>query len=259
MTPFARCSRVFGLAAVVALFVAAMVPTTALAAPGDSESNAVALTLGASTAGTLAASPADPADYLFVYSVALQAGQTVVATCTPSPEIANPDMLAWASFMTDIAGIRSHGIPPAPRVAYLLAPKTGTYYLSIFGQSTPGTFTLDAALTQPISYSLSGMGVHFIRRDSRSRRTYVTVSTTLVGLFDEFNVPVSFVVMRKLNGSWRTYHTYKGMLSSQPDSTHTSFAAGVNMLKGTYRVRARFTDAAHLTPRYNAWKTIVAK
>ncbi|MDR3685496.1 MAG: hypothetical protein P4L93_00830 [Coriobacteriia bacterium] len=253
MSSSQRSSRVVGIAIVAISIVAAVIlPPAALAASGDSESHAVPLTIGTSTPGTLTQAPSSSADYLFVYSVNLTAGQTIAATYTVSPAITDPDVLAWASFRTDVAWLGSAWISPTSRVTHLLAPKSGTYYLGVFGRSTPGTFTIDTSLAPPIEYTLSKMVAPSRAKKTRSFK----VSSTLIGQFDEFNVPVSFLVMRKSGRLFKPYRTVKATLASRTDGRHTLFSARLKLPKGTYQVRARFLDAAHSVPLKNLPRTV---
>lgn len=251
-----RSSRILGTAIAAVLIAAAvLLPSAAMAAPGDSESHAVALTIGASTPGTLTATPVESGSYLFVYSVNLTAGQTLAATYTVAPAVTHPDALAWAPFRTDVAWLGSAWLTPISRATYVLAPKTGTYYLGVFGQSTPGTFTVDTALVTRFEYTLSR-----ITAPSRAKRNKsFKVSSTLIGQFDELNVPVSFVVTRKSGHVFKPYKTLKATLVSRSDASHALFSKSLSLPKGTYRVRARFLDAAHSTPLDNVPRTVTVK
>jgi hypothetical protein len=243
--------------AIVAALIAAaiLLPATAFAAPGDSEGSAVALTAGTTATGTLVPAPAAPGNYLFVYSLNLTAGQTVAATYTVSPTVTSPDILAWAAFRSDVAWLGSAWISPVSRVTYLLAPKTGTYYLGAFGQSTPGTFTVDAAVVPRFEYTLSKITAPSSAKKTRSFK----VSTTLIGQFDQLNVPVSFLLTRKSGRSFKPYRTVKATLTRRSDGQHTVFSASLKLPKGTYQVRARFLDAAHSTPLKNLPRTVTVK
>lgn len=240
----------------VLLAVALIAPAFAVAAPGDGESSAVALTVGASTPGTLTPVAGSTSNYHFVYSVALTAGQTLVATYTVSPEVANPDLLAWAAFRTDIAWVGSSWVSPTVRVARFLAPKTGAYYLTAFGQSSPGTFTIDSALAPAVNYALSKLTAP---SKAKKRKAFV-ISSTLAGAFDELNIPVNFVITRPNSaGKYKTFKTVGASLASRPDKRHTVFTASLRLAAGTYQVHAEFKDAAHPRPLKNAARKIVVK
>lgn len=254
MSHRARRSCLLGTAVIGALLLAALLaPASAIAVPGDSESNAVTLTVGALTSGALTTAPASSADYLFVYSLQLTAGQTIVATYTPSPAVTNPDMLAWASFGTDIDWLRSAWIAPGIRVTHLLAPRTGKYFLSVFGRSAPGTFTVESAITAPVDYSLGPLAAPSTAHRNKS----FAVGVRLLGQFDELNTPIRFVVMRKSGRIYTAYRTLKPATSYSVSSQSVPFSTSVKLPAGTFLIRARFLDAAHPVPLYNAWKRVV--
>ena len=80
-------AHVPGLVVVVCLVVLVLSASTALALPGDDTDNPVPLTIGVSTPGTLTPQAGLATNHVFVYSVALTAGQTLVATCSAGPTV----------------------------------------------------------------------------------------------------------------------------------------------------------------------------
>ena len=245
---FILCAFMVGLFALVLA-----VPVAALATPGDGFDTAVPLTVGAITAGTLLSTPDAPAPYSLVYSIHLTRGQTILVAYTTSTVITKPEIHDYPSFLADF-WLGSDTISPTVQKSWVLAPKTATYYLVMLGHSTPGTFTIDAENVPAISYSLSKLTAPA----KAKKKTAFKVRSTLIGEFDEFNIPVTFIVERKKNGKFKPFNKIKGT-PSDGDTSHVPFFAKLSLPRGTFRVHAQFTDAAHPKPLNAKTKTITVR
>jgi len=76
--------------------------------------------------------------------------------------------------------------------------------------------------------------------------------------YDGFIMPIHYLFERKVHGKW------VGFSSVAPHDVDSLYDddcawAGAKLPRGTFRVRAKFQDAAHPKPAYNKWKTIVSK
>jgi hypothetical protein len=256
MSVSAWSSRALGVGvAAVLLSVALLMPVSALAAPGDSPSNAVTLTIGASVPGTLTPSAQYIGlPYIFMYHFDLTAGQTIVATCTWSPAITRP-------LFTIMDGPQGSGgqpnyrfVAPNSAVMYVLAPRTGTYYLLTASRSAPGTFSVDTALAPTFHYSLSKLSAPKMAK----RRKSFTISTTLTGKYVQLTPPLWFIVERRSGAKWRSYGAATPTWGAGSGDSATLFTR-LKLPKGVFRIRARFRDAAHLQPIYNGWKTVTIR
>jgi hypothetical protein len=231
------------------LCAAMLLPRVALA-----ESTVTPLVVGESTPGTLTLTAGDNT-YRAEYSVYLRAGQTLAATYTPSASITEAAITMWAPFATEIGTLGRHSeAPNSPISMFLLAPRTATYRLKVLGRSTPGTYTIDTAIVPALAYSLSPMGAP----THAMRNTWFKVTATLFGTPDQLAVPVRFVVQRKSGRWWRTYRIVKPLFGRADidRAGPVSYRASLKLPKGTYRVRAVFSDAGHSAPQRNAWRTI---
>lgn len=239
----------------VAFAVAVLVPAMAFADTGDSPSNADTLTVGVSTPGTLIVGDGSPTTYAYVYKVDLTAGQTIVATYTTSPSITSADLRLYASFPSYFDWLGANTVSSTVHVAWLQANKTGTYYLAALGEGSPGTFTLDTAFAPAVKYSLSSLTAP---KTVKRNKTF-KVKTTLIGEFDQFDLPVKFMIERKVGKKFKTFGSASAHWTGGGDGQHLPLFANIKLTKkGTYRIRARFSDAAHAT-KYNAWRTVTVK
>jgi hypothetical protein len=247
-------TRVPGLVVVVCLVVLVFSEPTALALPGDDWGNSVPLTVGVSTPGTLTPQADLATNHVFVYSVALTAGQTLVATCSAAPTVSPLDVSFWASgFHADYGlGARAATSTCSLRV---LAPRSGSYLLVVEGGSSTGTFTIDTAYVSAGDYSLSKLSVP----KKASRKRAFQASVTLNGYFDQLDSPVRFKIQRKVHRKWKAYGSAKAVPTGGGDLTRVRYASKVKLHKGVFRIRARFTDAAHPQAIYDAWKTVSVK
>jgi hypothetical protein len=134
-----------------------------------------------------------------------------------------------------------------------MAPRTGSYYLVLDGSSV-STFTLNSAIAPTTKYKMSG----FTAPKSKKKNAKFAVSVKLSRAYNSLGSPVQFQVQRKLGKKWKSYSTAVG--SAGLVAYPVKYSAKVKIKKkGTFRIRAKFSDAAHSKARYTAWKTIKIK
>ena len=84
-----------------------------------------------------------------------------------------------------------------------------------------------------------------------------TVSADLVPAYSWPTAPVTFYVQRK---SGRTYKPYRSKVALMgAGSTSTRCSASFALPKGTFRIRAKFLDAAHRKGVTNKFKAVQVK
>jgi hypothetical protein len=258
-----RCSTAAAFVVVAMLAFVALPPAVSHASDVDDWAAmmtivfgpGIPLNVGSSAEVTLTALPHNSiASCYCTYDVHLLAGQTVAATCTLAPSVAAARLVAiWPNYPEVTA------IPSAPASSSLCAvrfqaPEVGEYELAVLGESAPGTFTIETALVPSSTYLLSSITVPKTVRAGR----FFKVSTTLQSdnVFDEFSVPVRFVVQRKSGRWWRSYLTV--VADAKPDFSSRRLAvwSSIRLPKGAYRIRARFSDAAHPKATFNPWEVL---
>jgi hypothetical protein len=77
--------------------------------------------------------------------------------------------------------------------------------------------------------------------------------------YDGLLVPIRFVVEKRVRGKWTALSSAGASWAGNDESDQTRFRARIRVSKGTYRIRARFADAAHPAPSYSRYRTVVVK
>jgi hypothetical protein len=244
-----------GCLTAAALLLVLVFPATGIAAPGGSQATALPLIVGASTAGTLTASPEGVPPFACYYRLDLSAGQTIVATFTASADLGDPNMM-WGDPSGRLLELPYRRfVPPSAEVLNLLASRAGTYYLRL-SASQPGTFTVDTAVVPALKYSLSGLSAP---KTARHRRPF-GVEVTLYGIWDQAGeMPVWFVVERWSRGKWRRYSAAAPSTGFGDPNARFTLSTSLRLPRGSFRIRTRFKDAAHPTALYNRWKYVSVK
>jgi hypothetical protein len=232
---------------VVALCGVAISPGTALA-------DGVTLTPPCSVPGTLTLTPApygtDLEPICFAgFKVALHAGESLVATLTTGPGVTGTDFRVTSNigdyfFIADAS-------PTSVTVLPFAGATTQTAWLTVYS-STPGTFTLDLGEAEPFKVSIGAMRAP--KTAKRKRRFSVSAS---LADYNGFVTPIRFVLDRKVRGKWRPYSS--AAAHDAFDIKSWTYESRLRLPRGTFRIRARFKDAAHPVAQYNRWKTIVVK
>jgi hypothetical protein len=90
---------------------------------------------------------------------------------------------------------------------------------------------------------------------------YFSVSAKTFPAYNSLRSPIKFVVERKSGKRWKAYGTAAGKFTSEfLSGTSSKSTARLKLAKkGTYRVRARFADAAHPVAKYSTWRTVKVK
>jgi hypothetical protein len=189
--------------------------------------------------------------YVYNYRVPVSKGKTVSFTSTT---------LTDGSFMALEAPYRAQAMiisdPVSPGVEKLtfMAPKWGNYYLTIYGSKVE-TFTISGAEIATQKYKMTSLVVP----GSKKKGKAFTVSVKVWPGYNSVFSPIKFEVQRKVGKKMKSYSTVNSD-GVGDDSRYTKFAAKVKIKKkGTFRIRAKFSDAAHAKATYTGWKTIKIK
>jgi hypothetical protein len=191
-------------------------------------------------------------DYEYWYSFNMSAGQTISVTATVAVGSDTDFMFTTRAFVHD-SHLVSDPFDSTHRVLAIMAPRTSTYLLEVYS-STPGTFTIKSVAIPPVRYSLSAFSVP----KAAKRKKNFTVSVKVSPDYDSIFVPIRYYIERKSGKRWKKYGTAKGSILSG-SAAYTKFSAKLKLPKATFRVRARFVDAAHAKAKYTAWKTVKVK
>jgi hypothetical protein len=253
----ARYQRLLAVG-ILALLMTIMlvVPAFATATDGDIE-NPVALPgLPWSTpqTGTFLPDPWEGHTWgSFWYHISLAKGQTVRFT-------------AVNDSAADIGGIFVDSYSPTPysqsspesygstSTVSLLPPVTGEYIVNLWGYN-PGSFSLDVTATAPMSFKLATFSVP---KSVKHKKSY-TVGVNVLPSYNGLTSPIKFYIERKSGKRFKPYGSL-GVNKLSGNSSYTRFSGTGTISKaGTYRVRGKFTDAAHPAANYTAWKTLIVK
>ena len=244
--------KVIGTALVFAIAVA--VPAVAWAAgQGSSPATPTPMALPAHMSGKLVTVPgADDDEYWYV--VHLSVGQTLSATLTASSITKMWGFMLSADQDDEYAPILSDTVSSHVENLSFEAAHTGDYFLSLSG-SKPGTFTVNAALAPARKFTMSSLSVP----TSAKPNTVVSVSVKITPGYNSPTSPLRFYLDKKTKSGWSSSSRATAYMKWAPTGTSSKGSARFPVTKGTYRVRARFKDAAHPTAKYTRWKSIVVK
>jgi len=247
------CTRSFLiLCAVVALLILGL-PCIALGAnPGDGPSTAVTLpALPWSSVATGTLIQHDPSTWWFWYRLPLVVGQTINMTATVPPGSDEGIFCDAASFETPMQ-LGSDYVDSATEKLTLIAPRTGDYFV-VLGASSSAAFSLDATIVPAVPFSLSSVSAP----RSVEKKKKFSASVTLRPDYDSVLPPIRFYFQHKVGKKWRASSSKDPNGLSGTTAYSTFVVKNLKISKaGVYRVRARFSDAAH-PARYTKWKTII--
>jgi hypothetical protein len=205
-------------------------------------------------AGTLTLSPPPPFSNVASsasagFTIPLHAGETFTATLTTGPGVDCTHFGVTTHFCDwwIVDASRSGSV----RVLRFAGETSQTALLDV-SASSAGTFTLDVGQSAPLQ-----VGIGPMRGPSRAKRKRAFWVDTKLSDYNGFITPVRFMIDRKVHGRWRGYSSILGNGDSPGESWH--YYAKLRLPRGTFRVRARFRDAAHPTALYNRWKTITVR
>jgi hypothetical protein len=258
-----------GAAVAAALSIAMLaVPSLACATVGDAGAPEVIAGPPWSqqeTGTTVAVTENGETRYEYYYSVRLIKGQTYVFNCQmqfglPDSPAAAPDesgMLMLSPILSPPGVVVSDSAYSASRSRLKFMAPVTRYYLLSLQSSRAATFSLEATTSYRVWFNMTDLVVPKSVKKGRSFKTSVNV----YGRYNSLGSPITFQIQRKVGRRWATYATAR---SSVPDiaevaETHTPFASSIKLKrKGTYRIRACFSDAAN-APRYTTYKTVKVK
>jgi hypothetical protein len=253
----ARRNRFLALG-LFALLMAAMLALPAFAAATDGDGrNPVALPAlpwASPQVGTFLPDLYDGHTYgSFWYHITLTRGQTVQFTAVNDPG-ADFGGIFVDSYAPSTFGQFSSDSSGATSTVSVLPHVTGEYIINVLGYN-PGTFSLDVTATAPMSFKLAT----FSAPKSVKHKKAFTVAVNVLPSYNGLISPIKFYIERKSGKKWKTYGSV-GVNKITGNSSYTKFSGVGKISKaGTYRVRGKFTDAAHPVAKYTSWKTIRVK
>jgi hypothetical protein len=254
-----RLARRTLFAALFAVMVTAavMLPALALAAtPDEAMDAATALpSVPFGVDGTLTAVDYGSGDteYESWHTIHMTAGQTISVTATlPAGEFNGFSFFSKA-YMAGSGSLSSDPVDATHKRLDIMAPRTGTYYFIVWA-SAPGTYTVGAQERAAVSYKMSALTVPKTAKKSKS----FSVSVRLSPDYDAILTPVRFYVERKSGSKWKKYKSFSTSITGG-SVYYTKFSAKLKLPRGSFRVRARFADAAHPSVKYSSWKSVKVK
>lgn len=234
---------------VAALLAAFAAPSLASAVPGDSWDDPFPVAATFSTPVTISSVP-----FWMWYSISASAGQTVrVQAAMPGTDA----WIAMGTFDDPSYTIEGSYVGPSLLSLTFMAPHNQAYLLAVSSDST-GPCTVSGMLVAPQPFALKSMSAPGSVKHGKS----CTVSVKTYPAYNSLSSPIKFVVQRKSGKKWKAYGSAPGKFTAQflSGGSSKSTASLKFAKRGTYRVRARFMDAAHPTASYSAgWKTIKVK
>lgn len=243
------------------LFATVALPALAFAETGDLDNPQVIATPPWSqvASGTTVATTAEgETSYAYNYLVRLIKGQTYTFTSrVPSATETLDDysflLLLSPNYSPPGILISDSGATADVQTLKFMAPVTRYYWLSI-QSSRVASFTLDAAYSAKTWFKVSAVSVPKSAKRNKSFKATVKLSPR----YNSLGSPIKFQVQRKVGRKWKAYSTAKSEMSGL-DQGYTQFASAMKIKKkGTYRVRAVFSDAANKA-RYTGYKTVKIK
>jgi hypothetical protein len=239
-----RLATVFVLLA-ASVLVCAITAAPAMAVTGATPQEAALLALNGPPLTADLATETIPGNGTYWLNLVIPAGQTVRITQTPGVGVVN---------------MKSMFISPSDRPAFIpftttvdfIAARTDTYTVNLTASSL-GTFTVQAVTIPAQKFSLTGLSVPSKAKKNKK----FGISVRLSPLYSGYHPTVVFVVERR-SGKFKPYTTVKSVWG-YTKATYEPFSGTVKLPKGTFRIRAKFTDAAHKTPTYSAYKQVVVK
>jgi hypothetical protein len=117
------------------------------------------------------------------------------------------------------------------------------------------SFTVDAAYAPATKFKMTRLTVP---KSARHNRKF-NVSVKVLPRYNSLGSPIKFQIQRKSGRRWRTYATARSEMTVLAQG-YTKFGTSLKIKrKSTYRIRARFSDAAHARYKYTGYKAIKIK
>ena len=228
-------------------------PTVASAMPGDSWRNAVPMAVPSSQAGTLTPG-LDFEGGEFFYSVPMVAGETIVVTSTVAPWVPFSDATAFDPFSKRTQdGVLSTTLAHGVSRLVFMATHTQSYAIWLVGHDV-ATFTVQVQAVPPVDFRLSQVSVP----SKLQKRKAFKVSVTLTPKYDALAAPIWIPIERMVGTVWTRYSSAT-MLTPRVIPAFGKAWGTMKLPKGMYRIRAKFSDAAHPNGVRGPWRTIVVR
>jgi hypothetical protein len=242
--------------ALVAVLLALIVPSGALATPGDDPTTAISLpTVPWSqdvTGTTLPLTDPESGETYYGnwYAVSLTKGVTYAFTGSAEDE--GFFLLLQSASFSSPGVLASDFVSQGVGRLTVMAPRTGLYYLTTEGSAVE-SYTISASLAPRVKYAFKG----FSAPKSAKKNKAFTLSVQLTPDYDSLFSPVTFEV-QKYSSSYKAYKKFASKLGDG-DQTQTPFSASIKLPKGSYRIRPTFSDASGVKVSSPSWKKITVK
>lgn len=256
-------SKLRGAMAVAALTIVTLaVPSLACASVGDVDNPEIVAAppwSQSETGTTIAVTEDGETWYEYNYLVPLIKGETYVFNCrmhfsipdplTPAPANEGGMLILSPTLSPPGVVFSSSGYAARPTMKFM-APVTRYYLLSLHS-SEAVSFSVEATRSTRAWFTMLDLAVPKSTKRNRSFKTSVNV----YGRYNSLGSPIRFQIQRKVGRRWATYATARSAVSNLAEN-RTQFASAVKLKRrGTYRIRACFSDAANPV-RYTAFRTI---
>jgi hypothetical protein len=206
---------------------------------------------------TLDAATSDTRD---IYAITLHEGETLDASIL-GPTGADFDLFLYkpgtASIdeTADVPYSWSAGAGSNEHLTFM-ASDTGVYYLDVHAYSGAGTYTLDAHLIAPVSFSMSKLTIAKSAKKGRAVKTSVTVAPAYNGYYS----PIEFYYYRYEAKKWKRKAIKVAGGQRNPGQASSVLSYSYKFpKKGKWRVRASFWDEAHPHEILTGYKYITIK
>jgi hypothetical protein len=184
------------------------------------------------------------------YTINLTQGQTVVAIVTTDPAVKDCVFAFGPASMSSERALFSREVSSTVARVNAMASVAGTYNLVILAD-TGGDYSLEIATTTPTPFALGSFWVPPTK--AKNRRFAVSVCTWPT--YNGFTSPIRFQIERRSHGVWRPFSSVASNWV-EIGTTRSQFTGRMRLKVGTYRIRAKFSDAAHSSAQYTAFRTI---
>jgi hypothetical protein len=227
---------------------------SAFAQSGDSVGSATTLTLPSTVTTDLvsATGASGFSEHGYWFKVPLNKGDTLRADFTPAAGVTNLRALAQLNknYAQQVADPLGGG---AMRLT-LLAPVTDVYNVYVSASAT-GTFSVSASKITKVAYTLFG----FSAPSKAKKNAKIALGVSMTPDYDGITSPIRFYIDKKKGKKFKALTWVAGAFSAG-NASYSRYTGSVKLPKGTYRVRARFTDAANSAVYYpKKYKTITVK
>lgn len=241
------------------------VPSLACATTGDADNPEIVAGPPWSqpeTGTTIAVTEDGETWYEYNYLVRLVKGQTYAFNCRmhfglPDPLVTTSDesgMLMLSPILSPPGVVVSDSVASASRSSLKFMAPVTRYYLLSLQSNRAASFSLEATTSYRVWFGMTDLAVPKSAKKGRSFK----VSVNVYRRYNSLGSPITFQIQRKVGRRWAMYATARSSATELAE-THTPFASSVKLKrKGTYRIRACFSDAAS-APRYTAYKKIKIK